>query len=122
MVNDSTTGPFAGIWRATVNALAGLKAAFLKERAFREETAVAVIVVPLGIWLGQTGVERALLVGSWLLVMVIELLNSGIESAVDRIGRERHTLSGRAKDMGAAAVFLSIVLAGVVWLLVLSAH
>jgi len=108
-----------GLWRATVNSLAGLRSALKHERAFREEVVVAIIVVPLGIWLGKTGVERALLVGSWGLVMVVELLNSGIEAAVDRIGRERHDLSGLAKDLGAAAVFCSIILAIGVWVLIL---
>ena len=114
--------PAIGLWRATVNALSGLCAACRHERAFREEVAVLVVVAPLGLWLGETGVERALLVGSWLLVMVVELLNSGIEAAIDRVGKERHELSGLAKDLGAAAVFCSIVLAIVVWLLVLTDH
>lgn len=80
------------------------------------------MLLPLGLWLGQSGVERALLVGSLLLVPLVELLNSGIEAIVDRFGGEIHELSGRAKDIGSAAVFLAIVLAVTVWLLVLAGH
>lgn len=97
----------------------GLKEAYRHESAFRQELALCVVLIPLGLWLGGTGVERALLVGSLLLVLIVELLNSGIEAAIDRFGRERHDLSARAKDMGSAAVFVALVNAGVVWLLVL---
>lgn len=112
-------GLVSGLWCATKNALAGLLAAARRERAFRQEILVLIVVAPLGLWLGEGGVERALLVGSWLLVMVVELLNTGIEAAVDRIGTEHHDLSGRAKDLGAAAVMLSIGLAIFVWAVVL---
>ena len=77
------------------------------------------VVIPLGLWLGETGVERALLVGSWLLVMIVELLNSAVEATVDRFGPELHKLSGRAKDIGSASVLLSITLAATVWALIL---
>ncbi len=97
----------------------GLAGAFRNEAAFRQELALAVAVIPLGLWLGRTGVERALLVAPLLNILIVELLNSGIEAAVDRIGSERHELSGLAKDLGSAAVFVSFVLAGTVWLLVL---
>ena len=80
---------------------------------------LAVVVIPLGLWLGHTGVERALLVAPMLLVLVVELLNSAIEATVDRIGLERHVLAGLAKDIGSAAVLMSFVLLAVVWLLVL---
>jgi len=76
-------------------------------------------MTPLGMWLGRTGTEKALLVGSLFIILIVELLNSGLEAAVDRISEEQHQLSGRAKDMGSAAVFLSLVNAFVVWLLVL---
>ncbi|VAX11661.1 Diacylglycerol kinase [hydrothermal vent metagenome] len=99
--------------------MAGFRAAFANEQAFRQEVYGLIILVPLGLFLGETGVERALLVGSLLLVPLAELINSAIEAVVDRIGTERHELSGRAKDIGSAAVLLSIVLASAVWLLVL---
>lgn len=80
---------------------------------------LAVAVIPLGLWLGQTGVERALLVGPVLLLLIVELLNSSIEAVVDRVGLERHRLSGLAKDIGSAAVFMAFVLLVTVWALVL---
>jgi len=76
---------------------------------------MGIVLVPLALWLGQTPVERLLLIGSWLLVMIVEILNTAIEATVDRISEERHTLSGQAKDMGSAAVFLSLVLALLAW-------
>jgi len=105
---------------ATRASLDGLAAALRHEEAFRIELACALVFVPLGLWLGANGVERALLAGSVLWVLVVELLNSGIEAAVDRISLENHPLSKRAKDFGSAAVMLSIVFAGAVWLLVLT--
>lgn len=78
-----------------------------------------VILAPLGYWLGENGVEQALLLGSLLIVLIVELLNSAVESVVDRIGPEQHKLSGRAKDQGSAAVFVAVVLVIVTWLLVL---
>jgi len=80
------------------------------------------LVIPLGLWLGRTGVERALLVAPMLLVLIVELLNSAVEATVDRIGLERHVLAGLAKDIGSAAVLMSFVLLGVMWLLVLIGH
>jgi diacylglycerol kinase (ATP) len=97
----------------------GFAACFRHEAAFRQEIAASVVLVPLGLWLGQTGVERALLVGSWLLVLIVELLNSAIEAVVDRIGPESHELSGRAKDIGSATVLLAILVAMLTWGLVL---
>ena len=97
----------------------GLIGAFREEAAFRQELAFAALVIPLGLWLGHTGVERALLTGPVLLILVVELINSAIEATVDRIGFERHALAGLAKDIGSAAVLMSFVLFGVVWLLVL---
>ncbi|MFQ6023689.1 MAG: diacylglycerol kinase [Acidiferrobacterales bacterium] len=109
----------ARVIRAAGYSLAGLKAAVSHEAAFRQELALVLILAPLGIWLGHTGVERVLLVGSLILVLVVELLNSAVEALVNRIGSERHELSRMAKDMGSAAVFLAIVLVIVVWILIL---
>jgi len=100
---------------ATGYSAAGLLAAWRSEEAFRQEVLMGIVLVPLALWLGQTPVERLLLIGSWLLVMIVEILNTAIEATVDRISEERHTLSGQAKDMGSAAVFLSLVLALLAW-------
>ena len=100
---------------AFANSWKGLTGALRSEAAFRQEVALAVVLIPLGIWLGQSGIERALLVGSVLVVLIVELLNTGIEAVVDRIGPERHELSGLAKDVGSAAVLISFVLLAVVW-------
>jgi len=97
----------------------GLAGTFKHEAAFRQELALAGVLVPLGIWLGHTGMERALLVSSVLLVLIVEIVNSGIEAVVDRVGLERHDLSGLAKDMGSAAVFMALLNVLVVWGLVL---
>ncbi|MEK7346498.1 MAG: diacylglycerol kinase [Pseudomonadota bacterium] len=93
----------------------GLRAAW-GETAFRQEATLAMALVPLAFWLGQNWMEVSLLAGSVLLVMIVELLNTGIESAIDRIGPEWHDLSKRAKDMGSAAVLLSLLLCAGVWL------
>lgn len=97
---------------------AGLKAAWINEWAFRLEIILLVVVVPLGLWMGTSGTQRAILIGVYFIIPLTELLNSAIESLVDRIGWERHELSGRAKDMGSAAVFLSICTALIVWLII----
>jgi diacylglycerol kinase (ATP) len=97
----------------------GFRKCFKYEEAFRQEVFTGLVVIPLGIWLGDTGVERALLAGSWMVVIIVELLNSAVETTVDRVGREQHELSGRAKDLGSAAVFTSIVFNLVVWCLIL---
>jgi diacylglycerol kinase (ATP) len=101
--------------RALGYSMKGLRAAAVHEAAFRQELALAAVLVPVGVWLGRSGVEYALLFGSLLLVLVVELLNSAIEAAVDRVGEERHELSGRAKDLGSAAVLLSLVAGLAVW-------
>ena len=103
------------IVNATSYSFAGLRTAWRDEAAFRQELLLAAVLVPAGLWLGRTAVERALLVGSCLLVLIVELLNTGIENVVDRVGQEPHPLSGRAKDLGSAAVFMSLVLVLVVW-------
>jgi diacylglycerol kinase (ATP) len=100
--------------------MAGFRACFRHEEAFRQEVYVLLVLVPLGIWLGEGPLERALLIGSLLIVPIVELLNSAVEANVDRVGLERHELSRRAKDIASAAVFLSIVLAALVWALVLT--
>lgn len=100
---------------STRYSLKGLGAAFRNEAAFRQELGVCVILLPLAWWIGQGPVEWILLVGSCLLVLIVELLNSAIENVVDRIGTEHHELSGRAKDIGSAAVMLSLLIAGLTW-------
>ena len=107
------------ILRACGNSYKGLIGAFREEAAFRQELALAVVVIPLGLWLGHNGVERALLVSPMILILIVELLNSAIEATVDRIGLERHQLSGLAKDIGSFAVMLSFLLLVAVWSLVL---
>lgn len=107
------------VLRAAGASWRGLAGAFRDEAAFRQELALAVVVIPLGCWLGSTGMERAMLVAPMILVLIVELVNSAIEATVDRIGFERHALAGLAKDIGSAAVFMSFVLLGAVWLLVL---
>lgn len=97
---------------------AGLEAAWKNELAFRGEAVVAIIMVPLGLWLGRSAVEQALLIASILLILLTELLNSALEAVVDRIGSQRHELSKRAKDMGSAAAFISMVTAALVWILI----
>jgi diacylglycerol kinase (ATP) len=104
---------------ATRVSLEGVATAARHERAFRLELAALAVAAPLGWWLGDNGVERALLIASVLLVLIVELINSAIEATVDRISLERHDLAKRAKDLGSAAVMLSIVTAALVWLLVL---
>ncbi len=93
----------------------GLKHALLHEAAFRQECLLALVLVPLAVWLPVTPLEKALLVGALLLVLLVELLNTGIEAVVDRVGLEFHELAGRAKDMGSAAVMLSLLNAAIVW-------
>ena len=107
------------VFRALGASVRGLVGAFRNEAAFRQELACALVVIPLGLWLGRNGVERALLIGPVLLTLIVELVNSAIEATVDRIGLERHALAGLAKDIGSAAVFMSFILLGTVWLLVL---
>ena len=116
--NKPSIGPRRLI-NATLFSLAGLKAAWRNEEAFRLECLAIIVMTPAAFWLGQTAVERALLIGSCWLVLIVELLNSAVESAVDRVGTDHHTLSGRAKDLGSAAVFVSLMLALLVWVLVI---
>lgn len=105
---------------AARNSIAGLAEAVRHEDAFRQELILAAVFIPLAFVLGETGVERALLVGSVMLVLVVELLNSAVEAAVDRISFENHRLAKRAKDIGSAAVLVALVGAMAVWLLVVT--
>lgn len=107
------------VLRAWGYSRAGLRAAWRHETAFRQEVVLCVLFVPLALWLGRSGVERALLLGSLLLVLVVEMLNSALEAVVDRISVEQHALSGRAKDMSSAAVLLALVITAVTWGLIL---
>jgi diacylglycerol kinase (ATP) len=109
----------ARLFRALGASIRGLRGAFREEAAFRQELAFALIVIPLGLWLGHSGLERAALTAPMLLILIVELINSAIEATVDRIGFERHALAGLAKDIGSAAVLMSFVLLGTVWLLIL---
>lgn len=102
------------VWHAAGYSLAGLRTGW-GETAFRQEAIAAVFLVPLAFWLGRTWVEVALLAGSIIALMVVELLNTAVETAIDRIGPEWHDLSKRAKDMGSAAVLLSLLLAAGIW-------
>ena len=105
--------------RALVSSAKGLAGAYRGEAAFRQELLLAALVVPAGLYLGRSGIERLLLVAPMFLVLVVELLNSAVEATVDRIGLEHHALSGLAKDLGSAAVLLSLGLLALAWVLVL---
>jgi diacylglycerol kinase (ATP) len=98
---------------------AGLTAAFRHENAFRQEVFLATLLIPLALFLGETGIERALMIGAVLGVLIVELLNSAVEAAVDRTSLEHHLLIKRAKDMGSAAVMIALVNVAIVWALVL---
>ena len=116
---DSDRRGLSRILEATRYSWQGLRAAYHHEEAFRQETWLCLLLIPLGLYLGDGGVEKALLVASVLLLPLVEVLNSALEALVDRVGEERHELSGRAKDMGSAAVALAILILAVTWLLVL---
>ena len=118
MGNQRATG-VKRLMNATKYSWLGFKTAYKSEEAFRQETWTAIILIPAGLWLGETGMEKALLVGSVVLVLIVELLNTGIEFVVDRFGDEIHKYSGAAKDVGSAAVFFALVNVVVVWILVL---
>lgn len=99
--------------------IAGFKAIWQHEEAFRQEVMLFVVTTPIALWLKVTAVEKTLLIGSVVLVLLVELLNSAVEAVVDRVGFEHHELSGRAKDIGSAAVSLSLAWAAVTWILIL---
>ncbi len=111
-------GP-AGVMKAAIWSLQGLRSAWLHESSFRLEVYLFVVLAPLALWLGADGVERSILIGSMVLVLVIEVLNSAVEAVVDRWGPEHHELAGRAKDMGSAAVFLADMNVLICWGLIL---
>ncbi len=104
------------IIHATRYSMAGLASAYREERSFRQEAWLAAVLLPLAAWLGNGWVEVGLLAGSVVIVLIVELLNSGLEAAIDRISLERHELSRRAKDLGSAAVLLSLLLCAGIWL------
>ena len=108
------------IWNALLYSLDGLTAAFSHEDAFRQEVLLALVLIPLALYTPAAGLGKALMVASVLLVLVVELLNSSIEAVTDRISLEDHVLAKRAKDMGSAAVMISLINVPVVWLLVLA--
>ena len=111
---------FRRLLNATRNSLAGLVEAVRHENAFRQELILAAIFLPLAFWVGDGAIERALLIGAVLLVLIVELLNSAIEATVDRISFENHRLAKRAKDLGSAAVLLSLATAAAVWLCIVT--
>lgn len=114
--------PLTGLARlraAAVNSIAGFKAAWLHEQAFRQEVVALLVAIPLSFVVGETALERLLLIAVVVVLMLVELLNSAIESVVDRVGLERHELSGRSKDQASAAVLLATVLAVLTWLVLI---
>lgn len=114
-------GDLARVWRAGGYSLAGLRSAW-QQPAFRQEIVLFIVLAPLGWWLGEDAIERVLLVGSLVMVLVVELLNSAVEAAIDRIGKARHALSKSAKDMGSAAVLIAILLVVFTWATILLAR
>lgn len=119
--------PFKGktglrrVWNAFHYSRAGLQAAYRHEDAFRQEVLLTLFLIPLAFWVGEGAVERALLIGCVLLVLIVELINSAIEATVDRISLDLHPLAKRAKDIGSAAVMIALLNAALVWVLVLIA-
>lgn len=107
------------LWHAWHYSIDGLKSAFKHEEAFRQETLLAVVLIPLALWLGSSAIERALLIGTIFLLLIVELINTAVESVVDRIGPEHHLLSKRAKDACSAAVLIAVINLCFVWLSIL---
>ncbi|PPD35644.1 MAG: diacylglycerol kinase [Methylomonas sp.] len=118
MANQNAKG-FKRLVNACFFSIAGFKATWEHEEAFRQEVMLFLVSTPLAIWLGETAIEKLLLIGSVILVLLVELLNSAVEAVVDRVGFEHHELSGRAKDIGSAAVMLSLIWAAITWALIL---
>ncbi len=114
MPTQGTRG-FERLFKAFGFSMQGLSVAFRNEAAFRQEIYLSIVLVPLGIYIGETGAQRALLVSVIFLVLITELINSGMEAVVDRFGREHHELSGRAKDIASAAVLISLINVLIVW-------
>ena len=119
MLDKINGNGLARIYRAMTCSKTGIITAFRNEAAFRQEVILCMILLPLALWLGQNNVERALLVGCLLILLIVELINTAIEVVVDRISADRHELSGLAKDLGSAAVSMAILLTVIVWGLVL---
>ena len=117
---DRRPHPVRRVIQATLFSLQGLRWAWKYEQAIRQEIIVLVLILPVAFWLDVSGLERLLMIGSWGLVIIVELLNSAVEATVDRIGIEHHKLSGRAKDIGSAAVFCAILLSLATWITVLA--
>ena len=117
MKNEATG--FARLVSAAKFSMAGFRAAYASEAAFRQEVWLAIVLLPLALWLGDTALERGLLVVSILLLMLVELLNTAVEAVVDRIGEEYHPLSGKAKDVCSAAVLLAVFIVVIIWAAVL---
>jgi diacylglycerol kinase (ATP) len=117
--HQKSRSPFTRLWNALFYSLDGLSAAFRYEGAFRAEVLMALVLIPIGLHAPVSGTDKALMVASVLLVLIIELINSAIESVTDRISLEDHVLAKRAKDMGSAAVMLALINVPMVWLLVL---
>ena len=118
MANKNASG-IKRIYNAVFYSLEGFKATWKHEKAFRQEVLLFIVTTPMAIWLGETTIEKILLIGSIILVLIVELLNSAVEAVVDRVGHEHHELSGRAKDIGSAAVMLSLFWASITWTLIL---
>jgi diacylglycerol kinase (ATP) len=118
MVKPKNTG-FKRVWKASIYSTQGIKAAWQHESAFRQECTLGLIMLPLAFVIAETWVEASVLIAVCFLVLIIELLNSAIEAVVDRIGHEHHDLAGQAKDMGSAAVMLSLIMASGTWLLII---
>ncbi|MDO8843162.1 MAG: diacylglycerol kinase [Methylicorpusculum sp.] len=114
MANQNAKG-IKRIFNAVFFSIAGFKATWSHEEAFRQEVLLFVVTTPVALWLGETATDKLLLIGSMVLVLVVELLNSAVEAVVDRVGLDHHELSGRAKDIGSAAVMLSLLWAAVTW-------
>ena len=114
MTKDNNKG-IKRIYDAFFFSMQGFKASYQNEESFRQEVFVSIFIIPFAIWIGETGLEKALLVSVILLVLILELLNTGIEAIVDRFGGEHHELSGRAKDIGSAAVLIALINVLVVW-------
>ncbi len=119
LVNKPGNKGVKRIVKATGYSMLGFKAAYKHEEAFRQELYLVVLMIPLAFYLGEGAIERSLMIGSLMLVLIAELLNSAIEALVDRVGIELHVLSGRAKDIGSAAVFVSLTNVVVIWGLIL---
>lgn len=114
-INKPGNKGLAHLTNAAVYSLQGLKAAVTHEEAFRLELMALVVMLPLAVWLGEGAIEHALLIGCLFLVLIVELINSAVEAVVDRVGVEHHELSGRAKDIGSAAVFIALMNVLMIW-------